>query len=262
MQAKGDLFTIGEFSKITGMGIHSLRYYDEIGALKPEYVDPVSNYRYYSFAQLKCVPGINMCIDAGIKLSDFSSFISNGVIDYSRIIADSKTALNKRIEEFSKQKELLEEREKQLTKLREIDENEIVSMYFNGQSIWAVPVESASIPEDESDILISLSKKASRHGCQISPSFFGMIQIPAEAGIKQFIFSAIDSVSDFDKASPYIISLKPGDYLLRRCNSCFLKDASERLTGELSEKHCIIMSFTVLGESLGLNPHFSAVTQV
>ena len=49
---KAELFTIGEFSAMTGVGIHSLRYYDEIGALKPEYVDPVSNYRYYGLRQL------------------------------------------------------------------------------------------------------------------------------------------------------------------------------------------------------------------
>ena len=30
---KAELFTIGEFSAMTGLGIHSLRYYDEIGAL-------------------------------------------------------------------------------------------------------------------------------------------------------------------------------------------------------------------------------------
>ena len=29
---KAELFTIGEFSAMTGVGIHSLRYYDEIGA--------------------------------------------------------------------------------------------------------------------------------------------------------------------------------------------------------------------------------------
>lgn len=51
------------------------------------------------------------------------------------------------------------------------------------------------------DILIRLSKTAGRHGCQISPSFFGMIQIPAAEGSRQFIFSAVDSVSDNDKRS-------------------------------------------------------------
>ena len=56
---KAELFSIGEFSAMTGVGIHSLRYYDEIGALKPEYVDPVSNYRYYGLRQLSLIPAIN-----------------------------------------------------------------------------------------------------------------------------------------------------------------------------------------------------------
>ncbi len=38
---------IGEFSKLTGVSIRTIRYYDEIGLLKPEFVDEQSGYRYY-----------------------------------------------------------------------------------------------------------------------------------------------------------------------------------------------------------------------
>ncbi|RUT40348.1 MerR family DNA-binding transcriptional regulator [Paenibacillus anaericanus] len=35
-------------SKFTGIHIKTLRYYEEIGVLIPEYVGPEANYRYYS----------------------------------------------------------------------------------------------------------------------------------------------------------------------------------------------------------------------
>ena len=41
-----DLISIGDLSKLTGVNIKSLRYYEKIGVLLPAYVDPDSRYRY------------------------------------------------------------------------------------------------------------------------------------------------------------------------------------------------------------------------
>ncbi len=46
------MIKIKEFSKICNCSIYTLRYYDEIGLLKPKYVDSSSNYRYYDLKQL------------------------------------------------------------------------------------------------------------------------------------------------------------------------------------------------------------------
>ena len=47
------MLTIGEFSKICMVSAKTLRYYDQIGLLKPGYVSRESGYRYYEAAQLK-----------------------------------------------------------------------------------------------------------------------------------------------------------------------------------------------------------------
>ncbi|RND01213.1 MerR family DNA-binding transcriptional regulator [Lysinibacillus halotolerans] len=49
---KEKLYSIGEVSKLMNISIKALRYYDKIGLFKPAYVDPNSNYRYYSDFQL------------------------------------------------------------------------------------------------------------------------------------------------------------------------------------------------------------------
>ena len=43
-----NLFTIGEMGGLFRTNIRTLRYYDDIGLLKPEVVDPKTGYRYYS----------------------------------------------------------------------------------------------------------------------------------------------------------------------------------------------------------------------
>lgn len=45
-------FKIGEIAEAKGYTINTLRYYDKIGLVRPVYVDPETNYRYYSSQQL------------------------------------------------------------------------------------------------------------------------------------------------------------------------------------------------------------------
>ena len=41
------MLKIGEFSKLSRISIRMLRYYDDIGLIKPYFIDPVNGYRYY-----------------------------------------------------------------------------------------------------------------------------------------------------------------------------------------------------------------------
>ncbi|MEQ8187290.1 MAG: MerR family transcriptional regulator [Candidatus Eremiobacterota bacterium] len=47
------MLSIGEFSKICEVSTKTLRYYDEIGLIKPDEINPENGYRYYSIRQLK-----------------------------------------------------------------------------------------------------------------------------------------------------------------------------------------------------------------
>src|SRR5260370_19246128 len=47
------MWSIGEFSKISGLSIKTLRFYQEKGLLMPASVDDSSGYRYYDAANLE-----------------------------------------------------------------------------------------------------------------------------------------------------------------------------------------------------------------
>lgn len=52
-QEKGkDMYTIGEVAKLKGLTVKTLRFYESIELLKPAYVDPANNYRYYEDKEL------------------------------------------------------------------------------------------------------------------------------------------------------------------------------------------------------------------
>ena len=64
------LFRIGEFSKLTGIPIRTLRYYDSIDLFKPSEVDLFTSYRYYKEEQVKDLELINELKEVGFTLEE------------------------------------------------------------------------------------------------------------------------------------------------------------------------------------------------
>ncbi|HEY2881109.1 MAG TPA: MerR family transcriptional regulator [Pirellulales bacterium] len=50
---KTNLFTIGEFSKITGLTVKTLRFYHEEGLLAPSAIDDLTGYRFYDAGKIE-----------------------------------------------------------------------------------------------------------------------------------------------------------------------------------------------------------------
>ncbi len=47
------LFSIGDVARLFHISVSSLRHYENVGLLAPEYTDPSSGYRYYSVEQFE-----------------------------------------------------------------------------------------------------------------------------------------------------------------------------------------------------------------
>lgn len=75
------LFSIGEVSKLFHISVSSLRHYENIGLLKPEYIDSKTGYRYYSVLQFELLNSIRYlrCLD--MPLTEISDFLSNKDVD-------------------------------------------------------------------------------------------------------------------------------------------------------------------------------------
>ena len=50
------MLKIGEFSKLAQVSVKTLRYYDELGLFRPDWVDRYTGYRYY---ELQLLPRLN-----------------------------------------------------------------------------------------------------------------------------------------------------------------------------------------------------------
>ncbi len=71
-----NFFRIGQLSKLTGISVHTLRYYDKIGFINPEYIDLRNQYRYYSSEQFYILKVIQQLKFLGFSLKDVKKFFT------------------------------------------------------------------------------------------------------------------------------------------------------------------------------------------
>ena len=74
---KINLFPIGEVSKLFHISVSSLRHYEHIGLLKPEYISPNSGYRYYSVSQFEILNTIRYLRALDMPLAEIEDFLKN-----------------------------------------------------------------------------------------------------------------------------------------------------------------------------------------
>jgi DNA-binding transcriptional MerR regulator len=100
------LFTIGEFSKITGLTVKTLRFYHEQGLLVPTCVDDQSGYRYYNESKIERAAVISF-----LRRLEFTVAEINGLLEEEQDDAELLRALER-------QRELIEGRMRRLRELR------------------------------------------------------------------------------------------------------------------------------------------------
>lgn len=103
---------IGEFAKLVGCSVVSLRYYEEIGALLPAYVDPDTGYRYYTAQQTYQARLVRICIDVGISPKGLREYFEGGdVLEMYNLFDEFSDAVEARLREAREKKTLISEME-------------------------------------------------------------------------------------------------------------------------------------------------------
>jgi DNA-binding transcriptional MerR regulator len=70
------LFSIGEFSRITGLTIKALRFYHEEGVLPPAHIDVGSGYRYYAARQVEVARAVTLLRELEFPVKDIRDILA------------------------------------------------------------------------------------------------------------------------------------------------------------------------------------------
>lgn len=79
---KKELFQIGDVAKMFHLSVSSLRHYERLGILTPEYTDPHTGYRYYSTRQFECLNTIRYLRLLDTPLDQIGAFLKNREIGH------------------------------------------------------------------------------------------------------------------------------------------------------------------------------------
>lgn len=88
----GTHYQIGEFAELAGVSAKTLRFYDDIGVLRPASVDPRTGYRRYLPQQLEELASILALKNMGVSLGKVRELTTkrSGVADRRAVLMELK----------------------------------------------------------------------------------------------------------------------------------------------------------------------------
>lgn len=147
--------SIGEMARDSGLGVSALRFYDRVGVLVPDRVDPVSGYRWYAPEQLEEARLLARLRRAGMPLADIRLVLASWSGADTDLVSTLLTAHLSRLErglsdarsEFSAVRALLDHRENAMTSLRTATARLSVSGAELAAALDAVRFAASTDPE-------------------------------------------------------------------------------------------------------------------
>jgi effector-binding domain-containing protein len=134
------MLKIGQFSRFSQVTTKTLRYYDQIGLLKPAEVDRFTGYRYYSATQLPRLHRILALKDLGLSLEQIGDLLEGDLSpDQIRGILRMKQAeIQQQVEEEQARLRRVEQRLKQIEQEETMSTQEVVLKKVSAQAVASV----------------------------------------------------------------------------------------------------------------------------
>ena len=103
------MFTIGEFSRITGLSIKALRLYHEKGIIEPHAVDKRTGYRYYNHRDAEKARTVRLLKRLELPLEEIARILREcrEDADAAEILARHSAVLESRCKELQRARRLL-----------------------------------------------------------------------------------------------------------------------------------------------------------
>lgn len=119
------MIRIGDFSKLSRISVKTLRYYDEMGLLRPVEVDPFTGYRLYEYSQLSTLNRILALKDLGFSLEEIGRLLDDGpsVEQMRGMLKLRETEARQRVQEEAERLERIR------TRLKQIEQESSMSKY-------------------------------------------------------------------------------------------------------------------------------------
>lgn len=193
------LFSIGQLSKLFNIKVPTLRYYDEVGLLKPAKVDPDSHYRYYSTEQFERLNVITYLRALDLSIDSIKDFFDARDTDrLKEMLFQQKQQVKQQITALEKIDQRIDAR---LTQVSDAESSELGKI----ETVVLPQIPIISLNEDyrpSEDIEFPITTLRQKYNLDKN-IFLGKIALT----INKTQFSS----SDFSDYNSLMLILEPGD---------------------------------------------------
>jgi DNA-binding transcriptional MerR regulator len=167
------MIRIGDFSKISVVSVKTLRYYDELGLLKPVQVDPFTGYRMYEFHQLERLNRILALKDLGFSLEEIGQLLGEDItLEQMRGMLKLRRAeARQKVQEEAERLDRVEARLRQIEQEDSMSNYEVVIKRVEAQKVAALRALVATPPEQGAMWMELGAYIASQHARCVEPCF-------------------------------------------------------------------------------------------
>ena len=127
---------IKEFAEFTGVSVRTLHYYDEIGLLKPSFVDRTTGYRYYDENSLLRMQGILFYRELDFSLKSIGKILSSPDYDTGKSLEEQKILLTLKKERLERLISSIDDAMKGANVMRAFDNSEFEKHKVEAQEKW------------------------------------------------------------------------------------------------------------------------------
>lgn len=209
-------YSIGETAKLFNISVQTLRHYEKMGLITPDYVNPKTGYRYYAPKQFHYIDRIHYLKGLGLSLKEIKDILASGQVDNLQFFLRKKLA--DRQSELEKLQETISDLQWYIKYFEYMDqdrpEGQVYISTLEERYLLSAPCLSS---ERFEDIEMRLTKLRSRDEFKNLHyrRHYGFI-IDFEDMMRQHFvptaaFIYLKSKPEF--VSPYITTLPAGDYL-------------------------------------------------
>jgi DNA-binding transcriptional MerR regulator len=159
------MLSIGEFSKLSQVSIKTLRFYHEIGLIKPLHVDRSSGYRYYSARQLTDIRRILAFKDMGFSLDEIELLLGEETAQdrLREKLLTKRDELHAKVNEGQQQIRRIDQAMNQITSTGGISPASITLKAISPQLVASLR-GLVPIYEDATDLFDELARYVKRNG--------------------------------------------------------------------------------------------------
>ncbi len=256
--------SIGKVSKLKNVSIKSLRYYDQIGILKPAFVNTETNYRYYTKEQLYLLDAITVCIKLGIPLKDLNNYVESSSINLQKLLYDGKILAEQKIMDIhnclATLQETLQNMASPVTGLAKIPESKSGILLPDGfyhneivtRKMLTVPLEEMDVPKYYGQHILKLFVTAQQLGTVVAyPS--GVLHEYRDGKYQRHMFLTITGDAPSAATSEQTVrTINEGDFACRRISTHVtdIETIREEMKEVLkSDDFCVIETDTLSEEN-------------